>query len=192
VCDSSMAVVAEAELSGAPQGCAARLILDLGYASTEAVAVARDLARGVLTQVDALLADPATTLSAELRGSLAGLAGALSEQIGGRATVTGLDTPLARAWRAHPAGQPRVSLASAPLDRPPPRTVVRCDHRQRNRDPVVRISNQRPKLIGFYCPVCGFVLPAEGSRPMIAPLCAGSKAATGRQHAPTAVRPLVR
>jgi hypothetical protein len=99
VCDSSGAFVAEAELSAAPQGVTARLVLDLGYASTEAVAVARDLAGGVLTLVEALLAD--------LRGSLAALAGALSEQTDGRATVTGLDTPLARAWRAHPAGQPR-------------------------------------------------------------------------------------
>jgi hypothetical protein len=107
VCDSSGAFVAEAELSAAPQGVTARLVLDLGYASTEAVAVARDLAGGVLTLVEALLADPATALSADLRGSLAALAGALSEQTGGRATVTGLDTPLARAWRAHPAGQPR-------------------------------------------------------------------------------------
>jgi hypothetical protein len=107
VCDASAAVVAEAELSAAPQGRSARLLLDLGYADVEAAALARDLARGVLTQVEAMLADPATDLPAHLCGALAGLAGALSEQTGDRATVTALDTPLARAWRAHPAGRAR-------------------------------------------------------------------------------------
>jgi hypothetical protein len=107
VCDPSAPFVAEAELSTGPPDRTARLILDLGYAGAEAAAVAHDLARGVLTQIDAMLADPAPAMSADLRGSLAALAGALSAQTGGRATVTGLDTPLARAWRAHPAGQPR-------------------------------------------------------------------------------------
>jgi hypothetical protein len=106
VCDSSVAVVAEAELPAAPPGCAARLVLDLGY-DDEAAAVARDLARGVLTQIQALLADPATDLPAHLHGALAGLAVALREQTGDRATVTALNTPLARAWRAHPAGRGR-------------------------------------------------------------------------------------
>jgi hypothetical protein len=54
----------------------------------------------VLTRIEALLADPAAALSAELRGSLAALAGALSEQTGDRATVAALHTPLARAWRS--------------------------------------------------------------------------------------------
>jgi hypothetical protein len=58
------------------------------------------LATGVLTRIEALLADPAAALSAELRGSLAALAGALSEQTGDRATVAALHTPLARAWRS--------------------------------------------------------------------------------------------
>jgi hypothetical protein len=107
VCDSSAAVVAEAELSAAPQGRSARLVLDLGYATAEAAAVARDLARGVRTQIEALLADPATDFPADLRAALAALAGALTEQTGDRATVTALDTPLARAWRAHPAGRGR-------------------------------------------------------------------------------------
>ena len=107
MCDSSAAVVAEAELSAAPPGRSARLVLDLGYTSPEAAAVARDLARGVLIQVEALLADPATGLPAHLRGALAGLAGALREQTDDRATVTALNTPLARAWRAHPAGRGR-------------------------------------------------------------------------------------
>jgi len=35
------------------------------------------------------------------------LADALSEQTAGAATVIGLDTPPARAWRAHPAGRGR-------------------------------------------------------------------------------------
>jgi hypothetical protein len=109
VCDPSAptSVVVEAELAAAPQGRTARLILDLGYADAEVAAVARDLAQGVLTQVEALLADPATDLPAHLRGALAGLAGALSEQTDDRATVTALNTPLARAWRAHPAGRGR-------------------------------------------------------------------------------------
>jgi hypothetical protein len=55
---------------------------------------------------------------------------------------------------------------------------------------VVRICNQPPELVGFHCPVCGFVLPAEESRPMRASLCAGSKARSGRQHAPTPMRTL--
>ena len=106
MCDPAASVVVEVELSAAPPGRTARLLLDLGYPNVEAAAVARDLARGVRTQIEALLADPATDLPAELHGALAGLAGALAEQTGG-ATVTALNTPLARAWRAHPAGQPR-------------------------------------------------------------------------------------
>jgi hypothetical protein len=104
VCDPSGAVIAEAELSGAPPGYTAHLTLDLGYASVEAAAAARDLAGGMLTQVEAMLTDPATDLPPHLRDALGGLAGALAEQTDDRATVTALDTPLARAWRAHPAG----------------------------------------------------------------------------------------
>jgi hypothetical protein len=54
-----------------------------------------------------MLADPATDLPAEARAALAALADALSGQISGGATVTALDTPLTRAWRAHPAGRGR-------------------------------------------------------------------------------------
>jgi hypothetical protein len=97
-------VIVETELAGAPQGCTARLTLDLGYVDAAAAAVVRDLARGVLARVEALLADPATDLPAHLCDALAGLAGALAEQTAGEATVTALDTPLVRAWRAHPAG----------------------------------------------------------------------------------------
>ena len=103
MCDPVAPVVVEAELSAAP-GRTARLLLDLGSATAEAAAVARDLADGVLTQIQALLADPATDLSADVRAGLAALAGALTEQTVDRATVTALNTPLARAWRAHPAG----------------------------------------------------------------------------------------
>ncbi len=104
MCDPSGAVVAEAELSAAPPGRTARLILDLGYATDEAAALARDLARGMLTQLEAMLADPATDLPPHLRDALDGLAGALAEQTAAEASVTVLDTPLARARRAHPAG----------------------------------------------------------------------------------------
>jgi hypothetical protein len=109
VCDPSApaALVVEVKLSAAPQGRTAHLILDLGYTSAEAAAVAGDLARGVRTRIEAKLTDPATDLPAHLRGALAGLAGALSEQTDDRATVTALNTPLARAWRAHPAGRGR-------------------------------------------------------------------------------------
>ena len=105
--DPAAAVVAEAELSGAPPGRTARLILDLGSATAEAAAVARDLARGMLTEIEALLADPAADLPADVRAALAALTGALTEQTVDRATVTTLNTPLARAWRAHPAGRGR-------------------------------------------------------------------------------------
>jgi hypothetical protein len=107
VCDSSGAVIAEVEFSGAPPGRTARLTLDLGYASVEAAAAARDLARGMLTQIEAMLADPATDLPPYLRDAVTGLADALAQQTGSQAPVTALDTPLTRAWRAHPAGRGR-------------------------------------------------------------------------------------
>jgi hypothetical protein len=105
--DPAVPVVVEAELSAAPPGRTARLILDLGSATAEAAAVARHLAGGVLTQVEAMLADPAADLPADVRAALAALAGALTEQTGDRATVTTLNTPLTRAWRAHPSGRGR-------------------------------------------------------------------------------------
>ena len=98
------APVVEAPLSAAPPGRTARLILDLGSATAEAAAVARDLAGGMLTEIETMLADPAADLPAEVRAGLAALAGARTEQTGDRATVTTLNTPLARARRAHPAG----------------------------------------------------------------------------------------
>ena len=98
-------VVAQAELSTAPPGRMARLILDPGdaHADAEVAAVTRDLADGVLSRVEMLLADRGTDLPVHLRGALIGLADALAERSGGGATVTVLDTPLARAWRTHPA-----------------------------------------------------------------------------------------
>ena len=105
--DPGSSIVAEAALSAAPPGRTARLVLDLGYADAQVAAVARDLAHGVLRQVEAMLADPATDLPAEARNALAALADALAGQISDGATVTALDTPLARAWRAHPAGRGR-------------------------------------------------------------------------------------
>ncbi len=106
MCDPASSVVAEAALSAAPPGCTARLVLDLGYADVEVAAVARDLARGVLRHIEAMLADPATDLPAEARAALAALAGALSGQISG-----GEPSPRwTRRWRgrgAHPAGRGR-------------------------------------------------------------------------------------
>jgi hypothetical protein len=106
VCDplTPVAVVAEAELPGAPPGRTVRLVLDLGYATDEAATLVRDLTAGLATQIEATLTDPATDLSAELAAALVALAGALAQQPADRATVTTLNTPLARAWHAHPAG----------------------------------------------------------------------------------------
>jgi hypothetical protein len=47
------------------------------------------------------------------------------------------------------------------------------------------------KLIGFYCPVCGYLRSAEGYLPDPVPICAGSKARTGRQHEPTRMEALL-
>jgi acetamidase/formamidase len=105
VCDpvAPASLVAEVEL----QGRTARLILDLGYTDAQAAVVVRDLADGMLSQIETLLANRTTDLPAHLRGALTGLADALAEQSAGEATVTALDTPLTRAWRAHPAGRGR-------------------------------------------------------------------------------------
>lgn len=102
--ESSAAVVAEAESSPAYQGCTARFVLDRGHATSEAATVAHDLAQRMLGQVEALLADATTDLPVHLRAALAALANTLAEQTADGATVTTLDTPLARAWRAHPVG----------------------------------------------------------------------------------------
>ena len=107
MCDPASSIVAEAELSAAPPDRTARLVLDLGYADAQVAAVTSDLAGGVLSHIETMLVDPATDLPAEARAALAALADALSGQISGGATVTALDTPLARAWRAHPAGRGR-------------------------------------------------------------------------------------
>ena len=105
--DPGSSIVAEAELSAAPPGCTARLVLDLGYVDAQVAVVARELAGSVLRHIEAMLADPATDLPAGARAALAALADALRGQISGGATVTALDTPLTRAWRAHPAGRGR-------------------------------------------------------------------------------------
>ena len=73
-------VVAEVELSAAPPGRTARLVLDLACADAAVAAVARDLAQGVLSHIEAMLADPATDLPADARAALTALADALSEQ----------------------------------------------------------------------------------------------------------------
>ena len=107
MCESSAAIVAQAQLSSAPGGARVRLVVDLGQAHPAAAALARTLAAGVRRQIEILLADPASGLPTHLREALTGLADALAEQTTERATVTALDTPLARAWRAHPAGRGR-------------------------------------------------------------------------------------
>jgi hypothetical protein len=107
VSDPASSILAEAALSAAPPGRTARLVLELGYADAQVAAVARDLAHNVLSHIEAMLADPATDLPADARAALTALADALSEQTRHRGTVTALDTPLVRAWRADPAGRGR-------------------------------------------------------------------------------------
>ncbi len=46
------------------------------------------------------------------------------------------------------------------------------------------------KLIGFYCPVCGYLRSAEGCLPEPMPLCAGSQARTGERHESTRMKAL--
>ena len=46
------------------------------------------------------------------------------------------------------------------------------------------------KLIGFCCPVCGYLRSAEKHLPGPVPICAGSKARTGRTHARVRMEPL--
>ena len=66
----------------------------------------------------------------------------------------------------------------------------RREHRWRDREPTGRGGIRAPTLIGFHCLVCGYLRPAETSRPP-APVCAGSKARTGKQHEPTPMQGLV-
>jgi len=47
------------------------------------------------------------------------------------------------------------------------------------------------QLIGFHCLVCGYLLRAENRPPRLAPMCAGSKARTGKRHEPVRMEPLL-
>jgi hypothetical protein len=46
------------------------------------------------------------------------------------------------------------------------------------------------QLIGFHCPVCGYLRSAEGSVSEPVPMCAGSKARTGKRHESTRMEAL--
>jgi hypothetical protein len=46
------------------------------------------------------------------------------------------------------------------------------------------------RLIGFHCLVYGYLLRGENHQPSPAPMCAGSKARTGKQHEPAQMKPL--
>ncbi len=46
------------------------------------------------------------------------------------------------------------------------------------------------QLIGFHCLVCGSLIRANEGQPVATPMCAGSKARTGRQHEPARMQPL--
>jgi hypothetical protein len=74
---------------------------------------------------------------------------------------------------------------------PTPDPDRRGNHRRRNGDPAVKSPNRPRALIGFHCPVCGYLRPAEADRPVPAPLCVGSTARTGKQHEPTPMQALV-
>jgi hypothetical protein len=47
------------------------------------------------------------------------------------------------------------------------------------------------KLIGFHCLVCGYLLRGETRHPSPAPMCAGSKSRTGKQHEPARMKPIL-
>jgi hypothetical protein len=47
------------------------------------------------------------------------------------------------------------------------------------------------QLIGFHCLVCGSLLRAQNRQPSPAPMCASSKARTGKQHEPARMQPLL-
>ena len=64
------------------------------------------------------------------------------------------------------------------------------EHRRQDRDPAGRSGTRPPTLIGFHCLVCGYLRPAEGRLQVSAPMCASSKARTGRQHEPTPMKAL--
>jgi hypothetical protein len=52
------------------------------------------------------------------------------------------------------------------------------------------IHAARGRLIGFWCLSCGYARRTEDGRTGSAAVCAGSKARTGKQHAPTPMQPL--
>ena len=56
-------------------------------------------------------------------------------------------------------------------------------------DPSRQLSGGR--LIGFSCLVCGHLLRAGSHRSSAVPMCAGSKARTGKQHELARMEPLV-
>ncbi|MGR7027317.1 hypothetical protein [Geodermatophilus sp. URMC 62] len=47
------------------------------------------------------------------------------------------------------------------------------------------------QLIGFHCLICGYLRHAEHHQPSPAPMCAGSKARTGKPHEPARMEALV-
>ena len=52
-------------------------------------------------------------------------------------------------------------------------------------------STTDAKLIGFYCPVCGYLRSAEGDLPDHVAICAGSKVRTDRKHEPARMEALL-
>ncbi len=56
--------------------------------------------------------------------------------------------------------------------------------------PACTVPAAGVQLIGFHCPVCGYLLRAENRHPSPAPMCAGSTARAGKQHESTLMQPL--
>ncbi len=56
--------------------------------------------------------------------------------------------------------------------------------------PACTASAAGVQLIGFHCLVCGSLIRANEGQPVATPMCAGSKARTGRQHEPARMQPL--
>jgi hypothetical protein len=100
VCESSAAIVAEAQLSPAPRALRPASSLIWGRPLPRPP-------RSSVTWPSAYSAGSRRCWPARPPTCPPQLRAAVAEQAAGRATVTILQTPLARAWRAHPAGRGR-------------------------------------------------------------------------------------
>ncbi len=79
--------------------------------------------------------------------------------------------------------EPGTECQSLPRRHILPRTPRASDHD--------RTNAADGRLIGSWCQVCGYLVPAEKRQPGAAPTCTGSKARTGRQHEPARMQALL-